>query len=625
MIQQRTPGVYVEELSKFPPSVAGVATAIPVFIGFTAQQTKNKCEKITSLLDYSTKFGEACPLIIENNQLHGHEFVMYDSLRMFYDNGGSVCYVMSVGTYTEKDNTLEIHIGNETKNWSEITPEHYKVHFETLKKIDEITLMCFPDAAMLLNEEHLSTLQADALAHCEEMKDRFAILEPRYNPSDSLDDTLKKFRGGTIGDKTYTGIGSNHLKYGAAYYPYLKTSYSKDIPFETVITYMKGKGLLESNAYEDLLNKGEKIENFGMIQNKFRAAYNSKLEAEKENIFQYIAEHFAEEQNVLKVIYKTDNSDNDNLILIKDDNGAYIRKELTEDVLEEIEDLQLEKLLFNNYHRLKIYLKLISELELDEKNKVHAKNDTNLYDTNQLICEIQAAVDEEEQRNKEDFDASQKLKIQASISKIDKYQDALAELQDLASIITPCGAVAGIYCATDNNKGVWQAPANISIAAAADVTEMISDKEQENMNMDAESGKSVNAIRFFSGKGILIWGARTLAGNDNEWKYISVRRLFNYIEESVQKSTAWAVFQPNDANTWTKIQCQIENFLTGLWRNGALAGSTAEQAFYVKVGLNVTMTADDITNGNLIIEIGLAAVRPAEFIILQFSHKVQEA
>ena len=113
-------------------------------------------------------------------------------------------------------------------------------------------------------------------------------------------------------------------------------------------------------------------------------------------------------------------------------------------------------------------------------------------------------------------------------------------------------------------------------------------------------------------------------GNSNEWKYIPVRRLFNYIEESVQKSTSWAVFQPNDANTWVKIQCQIENFLTSLWRDGALAGSTPDKAFYVKVGLNETMTSDDILNGNLIVEIGLAAVRPAEFIVLKFSHKVQE-
>ena len=216
------------------------------------------------------------------------------------------------------------------------------------------------------------------------------------------------------------------------------------------------------------------------------------------------------------------------------------------------------------------------------------------------------------------------LMAKAFAAQIDGYAEELAKLQAKASIIPPSGAIAGIYAAIDGSKGVWQAPANVSIAAVANVTETISDNDQEDMNVDTEAGKSVNAIRFFTGKGILVWGARTLDGNSNEWKYVPVRRLFNYIEESVQKSTNWAVFQPNDANTWVKIQCQIENFLNNLWRDGALAGSTPDKAYYVKVGQDVTMTADDINNGYLIVEIGIAAVRPAEFIVLKFSHKVQE-
>jgi phage tail sheath protein FI len=205
------------------------------------------------------------------------------------------------------------------------------------------------------------------------------------------------------------------------------------------------------------------------------------------------------------------------------------------------------------------------------------------------------------------------------------YSDILEEYQAKAQVITPSGAIAGIYAMTDANKGVWQAPANVSLSGVSNVMEQLSDADQENMNVDSVAGKSVNAIRFFSGKGIIVWGARTLDGNSSEWRYVPVRRLFNYIEESVQKSTNWAVFQPNDANTWVKVRCQIENFLSNLWRDGALAGSTPEKAFYVRVGLDETMTAQDILAGNMIVEIGLAAVRPAEFIILKFSHKLQEA
>ena len=156
-------------------------------------------------------------------------------------------------------------------------------------------------------------------------------------------------------------------------------------------------------------------------------------------------------------------------------------------------------------------------------------------------------------------------------------------------------------------------------------TIQMSNRDQETINVDVTAGKSVNAIRSFTGKGPLVWGARTLAGNDNEWRYVSVRRFFIFVEESVKKATEQFVFEPNDANTWVKIQAMIENFLTTLWRQGALQGVKPEHAFYVAVGLGKTMTALDILEGRLIIEIGMAAVRPAEFIILRFSHKMAES
>ena len=143
------------------------------------------------------------------------------------------------------------------------------------------------------------------------------------------------------------------------------------------------------------------------------------------------------------------------------------------------------------------------------------------------------------------------------------------------------------------------------------------------MNVDADTGKSINVIRAFMGKGTLVWGARTLAGNDNEWRYVTVRRFFNMVEESVKKSTSWAVFEPNDANTWVKVRGMIENYLTQKWREGALMGATTRDAFFVRCGLGTTMNSKDILEGRMNIEIGMATVRPAEFIILEFSHKLQ--
>jgi len=195
----------------------------------------------------------------------------------------------------------------------------------------------------------------------------------------------------------------------------------------------------------------------------------------------------------------------------------------------------------------------------------------------------------------------------------------------LSPTLPPSAAMAGIYARVDGSRGVWKAPANESVNAVFDVTDFVTDAEQGDMNVDPGSGKSVNAIRSFAGKGILVWGARTLAGNDNEWRYISVRRLFIMVEETAKKATFQFVFEPNDANTWVKVKAMLENYLTLLWRQGALAGAKPEHAFFVKCGLGSTMTADDILNGRLIVEIGMAAVRPAEFIILRFMHKLQES
>lgn len=191
--------------------------------------------------------------------------------------------------------------------------------------------------------------------------------------------------------------------------------------------------------------------------------------------------------------------------------------------------------------------------------------------------------------------------------------------------LNPSPTVVGVYATVDNARGVWKAPANVSLNNVNGLTKMISELDQAGLNVDPVGGKSINAIRAFTGRGILVWGARTLAGNDNEWRYVPVRRFFNMVEESVKKATEAFVFEPNDANTWVKVQSMIENFLTTLWRAGALQGAKPEHAFYVSVGLGKTMTALDILEGRMIVEIGMAAVRPAEFIILRFSHKMAES
>ncbi len=208
--------------------------------------------------------------------------------------------------------------------------------------------------------------------------------------------------------------------------------------------------------------------------------------------------------------------------------------------------------------------------------------------------------------------------------KSELYNKVIAELKKLKFFLPASSAIAGVYARVDAARGVWKAPANESLIDVKAPAVILDNDDQAGLNVHT-TGKSINAIRKFSGKGNIVWGGRTLAGNDNEWRYINVRRFYNMVEESVKKATEQFVFEPNDANTWAKVRAMIENFLIIQWRAGALQGAVPEDAFFVKVGLGQTMTSLDILEGRMIVEIGMAVVRPAEFIILKFSHKMQES
>lgn len=184
--------------------------------------------------------------------------------------------------------------------------------------------------------------------------------------------------------------------------------------------------------------------------------------------------------------------------------------------------------------------------------------------------------------------------------------------------IPPGGAVCGIYALTDNTTGVWKAPANEVVAGAIDLEYEVTTGAQENLNP-----KGVNVIRRFPGRGIRLWGARTMA-SDPLWKYVNVRRLFIFLEASIYFSTQWVVFEPNSPRLWARVKQTIVLFLRTQWREGALFGEKEEEAFSVAVGRE-TMTEDDILNGRLIVEIGIAPVRPAEFVIFRVFQQTQES
>lgn len=180
------------------------------------------------------------------------------------------------------------------------------------------------------------------------------------------------------------------------------------------------------------------------------------------------------------------------------------------------------------------------------------------------------------------------------------------------ALISPSGHVAGIYARSDTERGVHKAPSNATIQDALELEVRITQEEQDILNP-----KGINCIRAFPGRGIRVWGARTTS-LDPLWKYVNVRRFLLYLEESIDKGTRWAVFETNNDTLWARVAARINEFLTRLWRDGALTGTKPEEAFFVKCG-RTTMTQEDIDNGRLICLIGVAPMKPAEFVIFRIA------
>ncbi len=563
----KTPGVYLEEVSKLPPSVAQVETAIPVFIGYTQKQPVGATpfvKRITSLLEYETYFGaareEAITLEDTANGLKlvkpSVNFLMYYSLQLFFANGGGPCYIISVGNY--QANTVALSA--------------LQAGLLKAADLDEVTLTVFPDAKAL-SEDQFHNIFQDALNQAASLKDRFVIMDTYKG--ESLTTTL--VGSDQLNTIAYFRNKISPSKYGAAYFPHLRTSLN--YAFDEKVTKIAHKGLQPAGGSGLFFT----AENAALVALKNQVSTILDVQ-DSTNETEEQADQLADLLSQAIAIIEGVNETADTQIDLTD---AY-------DVLNAINDghiTNFDPLPGNGPNFIDEFTDLITALQTAEDKKGAADNVTleSLKTTNSSL-----------------------------------YNQIKKEIAALEVVLPPSSAVAGIYAKTDSQVGVWKAPANVGLTYVKGPTEKISDEEQKGLNVDAVAGKSINAIRTFAGKGTLIWGARTLFGNDNEWRYVNVRRLFIMVETSVGHASNTFLFEPNDVHTWTKVQAMIENYLFNLWKDGALAGTTPEQAFYVRVGRETT-SSNEILEGIMNVEVGMAAVRPAEFIVLRFSHKLQEA
>ena len=590
-----TPDVYIQEVATLPPSVAEVSTAVPIFIGHTQKALRgdvslqNVPVRINSLPAYKLYFGEpdlrtykvtveaAEPpykIRIGDDAAPAHQ--LFYALDHFFKNGGSDCYVLSIGSYADDK-----------------TKEKFSAALDIVAKEDEPTLIVLSEACSL-GEAAYYELCAEALRQCGTLMDRFCLIDILDIGADGQATAFK------------TNIGTGNLKYGAAYYPFLKTSIGFQYEDKGVtLAYTTGETTTASAATTTPSDAATAAA--GALALSPAAAPVPKAPAFTITpaLLTITVESGTRTQAVVDEWKK----------LADSDKAGFDLDFVTDAPVSEVANNPLPKGRTN--------ATLVGGLKVTNTGSASAKL-VVVVTAAPVPAPVVAAVITTPMATSQSSGANATLDG-IKDTKTGLYNAIKQRLSLETVTLPPSPAVAGVYATVDRERGVWKAPANVSLSAVIGPDKKINADQQARLNIDPNSGKSINAIRSFTGKGTLIWGARTLAGNDNEWRYISVRRLFSMVEESAKKATFFAVFEPNDASTWLKVRGMIESYLYTLWQQGALAGPSPKAAYYVRVGLGTTMTTDDVNNGIMRIDIGLAAVRPAEFIVLSFSHKLQEA
>ena len=572
---RKTPGVYVTELPAFPPSVVGVATAIPIFIGYTEKAAVggrpviNRPVPIDSLAAYEEVFGRGYPAVYnleevatptgnnfdfqvldpgdgsprtvsyrltaagltgspgststeEGQQKPGSEpapaqsrFNLYNSMRLFYANGGANCYVVSVGTYGSDGVTLQPLLDGLAAAAEQVGP----------------TMIVVPDAVLLPPENpeekenqyissDFATLAKEMLGQASRLQDRIAILDvygTQYvnssdHPAATLDTVIPSF---------HEAVGDEGLSYGAAYFPFLDTSvipltdfsYLNIAPTATLQAILRWEAArLYGPAPESGGTDARESEGGGKPQGNAGAA---DTPARPKTVHDYIED-------------------------IKDTRGGDEAVRLNQNLLAALP-----------------VLKTIEQ-------RVIAKN----------------------------------------------------------NVLPPSAAMAGVYTRVDADSGVWNAPANVALAGVNKPTLRVNAGQQENLNMPV-NGKAVDVLRAFPGRGTVVWGARTLDGNSPDFRYVQVRRTLIYLEQSIKAALEPFVFAPNTGQTWATVTSMVSGFLTGVWARGGLMGATPADAFSVACGLGSTMTGNDVLDGYMIVQVTLSLIRPAEFIELTFKQTMQ--
>lgn len=612
----KTPGVYIQELDAFGNAVVPVPTAVPAFIGYTAQTSfngkslLNQAVKVTSLAEFLTIFGNTSPQV---------EFSITDAIlpeRLVTLQAvveATVKALAAANAAVEKagDNATPDQKAAVTKATTENT--NAKTALTTAQGDANIKALLDAQKALAANtdpsktddlEKAVKTAQAPFDKLINEAS--FTTQGYAYNISNTsinyrMYSAIKFFYENGGGDCYVMSIGG---------YDYSKSAITDTTDFMNAITLLKKETeptMLVIPDVVEIMDPTADPTSPTYLQDKYANAYSLQNE---------MINHCGSMTNRVAIL---------------DIPGGYSEPLVGTTSIEQfrnsVEPLDAK---FNSYaaayypwlHTTVYQTSEITYSNVNEKSYsvlVQLLNNdftdkTGVVDPN--MVKVISAFTATPATDPEKADT-----ILQNLSK--SYQLLMGAIMKEMNLIAPSAGMAGIYTSVDNNEGVWVAPANVGIQSTVTPAIKIDHAAQEDLNVPID-GKSICAIRAFTGRGNLVWGARTLDGNSNDWRYINVRRTLIYIEQSVKDAAKAYVFAPNDAVTWVNVESMISNFLTGLWNQGGLVGPKASDAFSVSVGLGSTMTSEDILNGVMRVAVKVAVSHPAEFIEITFQQEMQK-
>ncbi|WCM25661.1 hypothetical protein NDN01_16650 [Sphingomonas sp. QA11] len=590
---RKTPGVYVTEFAAFPPSIVGVATAVPIFVGYTEtaknpsnnKQMYMQAVEISSMADYYSYFGygfdtkgivgagtdtvydfEAGSSNGETTTVKNYvvgttedgthkisfaaQFNLYSAMQLFYANGGGNCFVVSVGNYW---GTQSVTPGGT------VTPVDQKTLQSGLAVAADTrgpTMVVVPDACLLVKVKEDGTYDAsgyaavavDMLNQAGKQQDRVAILDL---PGALIPENWNYAGMQEQANALYTSIApaAANFSYGASYGPALESS------------------LLTSNdvLYTSLTGATDSI-----------TTMNNLLTTQLLGLYP-------------PTVDETDNT--------KTDYSADF---------------------------VNIAARIAAAFPV-AKTDITATPDTvpaDITGTTGTTDKLFVSMPDDATYTAPTDAAGIKSLDQYLLNAVPLLGNIQQILADKLNVVPPSGVMAGIWTQNDAQRGVWNAPANFSLNEITAPKVLLTDDQQGGFNAPL-NGNAIDVLRAMVNRGTVVWGARTLDGNSLDYRYIQVRRTLNYIEQSIKQALQQFVFAANDGVTWATVTATISNFLTGLWQAGGLMGDKASDAFTVQCGVPQTMSGLDVLNGYMIVNVTVQMIHPAEFIELTFTQTMQ--